>query len=419
MTEPHALVEHFFRHEYGRMVGLLTRALGVRHLELVEDVVQSALSRALQSWARQGVPSDPSAWLFRTAKNLATDALRRDATFGRIASELASQLTSQLDELKASGLSSHDVELTDESLRLLYLCCHASIPEESQIALALKIVGGFSVSEIASGLLVAPANIEKRITRAKSRLRDIGLELAELTNEQMHARRGAVLHTLYLMFNEGFSATSGDSPLRQDVCDEAMRLARMQLAQPTLGEDPAAAALLALMLLHAARFCTRVDDQQCIVLLADQDRAQWNWARVREGMDWMLRSARGETLTRYHVEAAIAWEHCRAANFADTDWHRVVQLYDRLWQLAPSAMVKLNRLIAQSYSSGVQRAIQALLEFSSEDRRQLRPWWDCAMAQLFQRADQTERAQSHWRDALALAKSTASRQLIEKQLVGR
>ncbi len=301
-SESADLVEHFFRHEYGRLVGVLTRSLGVRHLELVEDAVQMAMWRGLHCWSRQGVPSAPAAWLYRSARNWAIDALRREASFQKARESIGQ---SQADTACMS--LAEDAAIADESLRLLFLCCHPTIPAESQVALALKIVGGFSVGEIASGLLASPANIEKRITRAKTRLREVGEEIASLSVDAMQARLDAVLLVLYLMFNEGFSASQGESLLKRDVCDEAIRLNRMLIDHSLFSQSPAVAALLALMLMHSARFDTRLDADQCVVLLADQDRAAWDWSRVREAMHWMLVAARGERLSRYHIEVAIAW----------------------------------------------------------------------------------------------------------------
>ncbi len=324
-------------------------------------------------------PRAPAAWLQRAARNLAIDALRREAMFQNAMQTIAA------DSLDFDlPLPSDESEIDDEPLRLLFLCCQPSIPAESQIALALKIVGGFSVTEIASGLLASAANIEKRLTRAKSRLREVGEELATLSAQAMQARLDEVL-LLYLMFNEGFSASHGPSAIKRDVCDEAIRLTRMLVAHPAFDDIPSAAALLALMLMHSARFETRLDADECIVLLADQDRSAWNWSMVREAMHWMLVSARGDHLSRYHIEAAIAWEHCRAASLESTDWYRVSELYQLLMKVAPSSMVRLNAVIATSYRDSVAAALEQLLRLSEPDRKQLRPggtarWPSCCSA---------------------------------------
>ena len=281
MQDSSNLVEHCFRHEYGRLVALLTRALGVRNLELVEDAVQAALSKAIQSWGRSGVPSDPAAWLYRTARNLAVDALRRKQIEIRIASELGRE---DIGESEVNGLNATDIE--DASLRFLFLCCHPSVPLESSVALALKTVSGFSIEEVAAAFLITKSNAEKRITRAKQKLRESGIEIADLDPQSMETRLEAVQSTIYLMFSEGYSSSSGDIGLRKDLCDEAIRLARMLLAHERLA-NTVTAALLALMLMHAARFDARFDTRGAIVLLESQDRSRWHWSLVREAMEWM------------------------------------------------------------------------------------------------------------------------------------
>ncbi len=308
--DPQPLVEHYFRHEYGRLVALLTRHFGVRELGWVEDIVQAALTKALQSWAQRGLPDDPRAWLYRTARNLAIDAMRRQ----RIESKSRERLGLDSNDRSDEPLPIDPLEIGDEPLRLLFLCCHPSIPLASRIALALKMVGGFSLDEVANGLLITRSNAEKRITRAKETLRDIGTEIADLTHESIQSRIESVEGTIYLLFNEGYASSSGDHALRRDLCLEAIRLARMLNAYPWSAR-PHSAALMALMLLHAARMEARVKTDGTIVLLEDQDRTQWNWSWIREAMDWMARSTQADQLTRYHLESAIAWEHCRAPNF--------------------------------------------------------------------------------------------------------
>lgn len=410
MTEVHGMIEHFFRHEYGRLVAVLTRSLGVRHLELAEDVVQAAMSKALQSWSARGIPDDPAGWLYRTARNLAIDHLRREGKFQRHAIKIAA--TSLPNETEPVDL---DSGLCDDVLRMFFLCCHNSIPVPSQIALALKIVVGFSVTEIASALLTTVANVEKRISRAKERLREMELEISEMTPAEMTTRLEAVLLVVYLLFNNGFAATLGTSPICRDLCDEAIRIARMLVAHRNC-DTPDSRALLALLLMHSARFDARVDHNQCIVLLAAQERSAWNWPQIREAMQWMLASASGDRLSRYHIEAAIAWEHCRSESVADTDWSQVTHLYSLLTAVAPSAMVRLNLDIATSYSHGLDLGLSRLLSISDVDRRMLRPWWDCAVADLYYRQKKTELARSHWNDALLLASSHAQRELISRKL---
>src|SRR5436309_3340881 len=341
MSEPRALVEHFFRHEFGRLVAVLTRSLGVRRLDLVEDVVQAALEKALETWSRRGVPEDPAGWLYCTARNLAIDALRRERTHAQALPRLAEAAerdrrgqetgtergtrAERGDPRRALDVHFAD-EIGDEPLRLRFVCCHEAVPAESRVALALKTLCGFSTAEIARALLTTDANVQKRIERARDRLRELDLVFDTPAAAQLGARLDAVLAVVYLLFSQGCHVTHGDMPIRRDLCDDARRLARMRAAHP-VGDVPAVHALLALMCFHGARFDARVALDGAIVLLEEQDRSAWNWGDVREGMEWLARSAAGDELTRYHVEAGIAWEHCRAPTFAETDWRRIAELY--------------------------------------------------------------------------------------------
>ncbi len=415
MSSADQLIEHFFRHEYGRLLAILTRALGVRHFEIAEDAVQTAMSKALQSWSAQGVPTSPSAWLYRTARNLAIDRLRRANQESQVDSSILDSSMMDVQTVANDSADLSDGAIENDALRFLFLCCHASIPLESQIALALKSVGGFGVQEIASGLLSTKANIEKRLARAKERLRAVGQELASLTVSDMQDRLDAVLLVIYLIFNEGYASLSSATGLRQELCDEAIRQARI-LVQHSVGDHPATRALLALMLMHYGRMEERLDDRRCIVLLADQDRSRWNWPMIREAMDWMLRAAEGKCLSRYHIEAAIAWEHCRASDLATTDWARVHNLYQRLLSMVPNPMIRLNAALAISHLNGPAIALQQLLAMSEEDRRKLRPWWDCSVAQMHWDLAEYSTARSHLRDALALAGNDAQRELIGRKL---
>ncbi len=411
MNSPSQLVEHFFRHEYGRMVALLTSRMGAANLQLVEDSVQTAMSRALSNWPRHGVPENPSAWLYRCAANAAIDALRHQS---KVAQQ--SDLGTTVAEASCEDLHRRlDEHVGDETLRLLFLCCHPSLAAESRVALALRMVGGFSTAEVASGLLSTPVNVEKRITRAKEKLREHAAEIVDLDGQAVAERLESVQATVYLIFNEGFASSEGSAPIRQDLCDEAIRLTRMLASHPVCSQ-PSTAALLALLLLHSARLGERIDAGGSIILLADQDRTQWSWTKVREAMNWMAQSADGDQLSRYHIEAAIAWEHSRVQQFSNTDWKRILELYKMLQNRYPSPAVLLNLAIAASYAIDCQEGLQRLLAISDQQRKPLRPWWDCAMADLLHRNQQTKAAISHLRDALALATNSAQRAMIQSRL---
>jgi RNA polymerase sigma factor (sigma-70 family) len=419
MSEPRALVEHFFRHEFGRLVAVLTRSLGVRRLDLVEDVVQAALVQALETWSRRGVPEDPAGWLYRTARNLAIDALRRERIHARALPRLADDAarTSSLT-LRVRADEAHFAdEIGDEPLRLLFVCCHEAVPAESRVAIALRTLCGFSTAEIARALLTTDANVQKRIERARDRLRELDdkdVDFDTPAAAQLGARLDAVLAVVYLLFSQGCHVTHGDMPIRRDLCDEARRLARM-LAAHAVGDVPAVHALLALMYFHGARFDARVA-QGAIVLLEEQDRSAWNWSDVREGMAWFARSAAGDELTRYHVEAGIAWEHCRAPTFADTDWRRIAELYDTLERIAPSPLNSLNRAVAEAHLHGPQAGLERLAAVVPENVPTRYPGWHAVIGELHFRLGRHAAAQSAWREALRFTTARADREFLHRRL---
>jgi RNA polymerase sigma-70 factor (ECF subfamily) len=411
-------VEHFFRHEFGRLCALLTRSLGVRRLALVEDVVQAALVRALETWSRRGVPEDPAGWLYRTARNLAIDALRRERTHAQALPCLADAAGSG-DPRRAQDLSPLEAqfadEIGDEPLRLLFVCCHEEVPAESRVALALRTLCGFGTAEIARALLTTDVNVQKRIERARDRLRELDVDFDTPAAAQLRARLDAVLAVVYLLFGQGCYVTHDDMPIRRDLCDEARRLARMLAAHP-VSDVPAVYALLALMCFHGARFDARVARDGALVLLEEQDRSAWNWGDVREGMAWLARSAAGEEVTRYHVEAGIAWEHCRAATFADTDWRRIAELYDTLDRIAPSPLHSLNRAVAEAYLHGPQAGLDRLAAVPPEDVPARYPGWHTVIGELHFRLGRHSAAECAWQEALRLTTARADREFLRRRL---
>jgi RNA polymerase sigma-70 factor (ECF subfamily) len=421
MSEPRALVEHFFRHEFGRLCAVLTRSLGVRRLDLVDDVVQAALVQALETWSRRGVPEDPAGWLYRTARNLAIDGLRRERTHAQATSRLGHDARQQAEdaERESSPPEAHFAdEIGDEPLRLLFVCCHEAVPAESRVALALRTLCGFSTEEIARALLTTGGNVQKRIERARDRLRELGepdVDFDTPAAAQLGARLDAVLAVIYLLFSQGCHVTHGDMPIRRDLCDEARRLARMLAAHP-VGDVPALYALLALMCFHGARFDARVGLDGAIVLLEEQDRSAWNWSDVREGMAWLARSAAGDELTRYHVEAGIAWEHCRAPTFADTDWRRIAELYDTLDCIAPSPLHSLNRAVAEAYLYGPQAGLDRLAAVPPESVPARYPGWHAVIGELHFRLGRHSAAERFWREALRFTTARADREFLRRRL---
>ncbi len=351
------LVEHLFRQEAGKMVASLTGIFGLEHLSLAEDVVQGALARALQTWPFYGVPRNPSAWLMRTARNLALDVVRREKVFREKQPEIVS-LMDRPGVAPDEALFT-EAEIADDRLRMMFVCCHPVIPLEAQIALALSTLCGFSVAEIAHAFLVSEPAMAKRLTRARQRIREAKVPFEIPGPEELPRRLDGVLKSLYLLFNEGYKASSGQTLLREEMCREALRLAVL-LAQHSAGNQPRAHALLALMLLNMARFATRVDPAGNLLRLQEQDRRRWDQELLARGMFHLAQSAAGETLSAYHLEAAIAACHCAASDYSATDWPRILALYDRLLEFENSPVVALNRAVALANVHGPETGLAAL-----------------------------------------------------------
>ena len=341
------------------MVAWLTHVFGPEHLELAEEVVQDALVKALQQWPYSGVPDNPSAWLLRVAKNGALDVLRRHTAFRERAPQIITELTRRFDSSEPAHWA-----VEDDELRMVFMCCHPSLPPDARVALSLKIVGGFSVAEIARAFLVTDATISQRIVRAKRTLRErqVGLELPH--GWDLHERLESVLEVIYLMFNEGYKAHSGDDLIRLDLCSEALRLARLVADSPVA--SPAAHALVALVAFQAARLPARIDGAGELVLLEDQDRALWDRRLVAVGFEELDRSSQGPEMTTYHVQAAIAAVHASAATSDATRWPEILSLYDDLLSLNPSPVVALNRAVALSRVAGVRAALDVVAQLESD-----------------------------------------------------
>jgi RNA polymerase sigma-70 factor (ECF subfamily) len=414
-TDAAALVDHLFRRQAGQMVATLTRALGSRHLALAEDAVQDALMTALQQWPFRGVPDSPQAWLYQVARNRALDRLRH----GRIVAGKEPDLTreSATVELPAAAplLKGELPPMDDDQLGLLFLTCHPSLPAEARVALALKLAGGFSVGEIARAFLSQESTIAQRLVRAKRALRDEDVGFGMPDPGDLGKRVDSVIDALYLMFNEGYAATSGDQLVRDDVAFEAIRLTRMLAAHPATA-SPRVWALLALMLLHAARFPARVDSEGTLFLLRDQDRALWDRALIAEGLVALDRSASGDTISALHLEAGIAACHAAAPSWASTDWREIAGLYDELLALTQSPVVAVNRAIAVSRLDGPLSGLAALEAIDNLPALARYPLLPAIQAELWREAGDVDRAAACYRAALGLARSTPEQRWLTSRL---
>jgi RNA polymerase sigma factor (sigma-70 family) len=394
MTAPE-LPQHWFRRELGRLVSILSRRFGFHRMELCEDAAQTALLQATQSWS-SGLPDDPGAWVYRVAHNYVLDELRREKRAERYLAEVRPDYAQQ--------------EIHDDVLRLLFVCADPAIPPESQLVLALKTLCGFSIQEIALRLFQSEDAVNKRLQRARARLREHA-ELQSLDPERLRS----VLHMLYLLFNEGYSSAQPDRVIRRELCDEALRLALM------LREDPAGAlpetdALIALICFHAARFDARVDGMGGLLLLEEQDRALWDRDLVERGVEHLARSARGEAVSRYHVEAGIAAEHCLAPSYADTNWREIVRLYEVLERIAPSPLNVLNRAIALAEWRGPDAGLAALEAIEVPGWLRDYYLWDATLGELHRRRGDRARAVAHTKRAAAAAPTNPEKALLERRL---
>jgi RNA polymerase sigma factor (sigma-70 family) len=409
MEQPE-LIPHLFRTEFRKIVAVLCRNFGLDKLEMAEDIAGETFLAAMETWPYQGVPPSPVGWLHTVARNKAISLLRRNNNFrGKVAPELLKE-SEGLDLLPEIDLS--DVHIRDSQLRMIFAVCHPSIPPESQVALALRILCGFSAGEIALAFLTNPETISKRIYRAKEKLRDGKVTLDLPHGQAMGERLGSVLTTLYLLFNEGYHSVSGHLPFRQELCEEAMRLTQLLLEEPETCR-PEVQALYALMCFHSSRFAARSSETGDPVMLTDQDPSLWDPQLITRG-SWYLREAsRGAHLSKYHLEAAIAYWHAQP-DAGEGKWAQILPLFDRLVEQDGSPVVALNRLYALAMVKGKAAALREAVQLDLPAN----PYHHSLLAWLLEGTDD-EKAASHLERALELARNPADRQALMKRMEER
>ena len=407
------LVEHLFRHESAKMIATLTRIFGIEHLSLAEDVVQEALSRALETWPYRGIPEKPSAWIMRASRNLALDVIRRQKSFRAKEAEIARLMEHDGSASETAALSEH--EIADDRLRMMFVCCHPVIPSEAQVALALKTLCGFSVAEISHAFLTTEAAIAKRLTRAKQRIEEARVPFEIPTGDELARRLDSVLQSLYLLFNEGYKASSGEKLVRGELCEEAIRLTEL-LAQHPAGNHPKTHALLALMLFNAARLAAREDDRGNLLRLEEQDRTRWDQAMIARGMSHLRESAAGGVVSEYHLQAGIAACHATAKDYQSTDWARILSLYDRLMEFDDSTVVALNRAVAVAKLHGPKTGLEAVRAI--RDGKKLDSYYllYAVIGELEMRLNNREAAVQEFRKAFELAETKSERAFLLKRL---
>jgi len=410
VSQVQATLDHLFRRESGRIVAYLTRFFGPDHLDLAESAVQDALIKAIQTWPIQGIPDNPAAWILQVAKNAAIDSIRG----GKF---LAHDSVESLEATMADeGIAEEFVnEIRDDQLKLMFICCHPILPREARIALTLKTVCGFSVPEIAKAFLAKEETIAQRLVRAKQKIAESQVKFEVPNPDELESRLQSVLEVLYLVFNEGYSATEGTSLIRRDLCEEAIFRTQV-LAEHPICRRPQIYALLALMHFQVSRFNSRLDSEGELLLLEEQDRSLWDQEHIGLGLKLLELSAEGEELTDYHLQAGIASCHATAKSFEDTQWERILSYYDLLLIKDHSPIVALNRAVAIAMIHGPAAGLDEIELI--KDLPPLKSYYllPATMAELNRRLGKMAEAKALYQKALALVGTEPEKRLIEKRI---
>ncbi|MBC7868330.1 MAG: RNA polymerase subunit sigma [Gloeobacteraceae cyanobacterium ES-bin-316] len=401
------LIPHLFRTEFRKIVSVLSKLFGLQHIEIAEDITSETFLLATETWGKKGLPENPTAWLYTVAKNKTKDYLKRNQLFTeKIAVDL---------KYAVAGFSEMEIDLSlknisDSQLQMMFAICHPIIPEEAQIGLSLRILCGFGIDEIADAFLSNKETINKRLFRAKEKLRVEKVSMEFPSPAELENRLDAVLKTLYLLFNEGYYSASQNISLRKDLCLEALRLAFL-LTENKNTNSASVNALLALMCFHASRFEARLGDAGEIILYEDQDRSLWNKELVEKGEAYLAKAAIGNKLTKFHLEAAIAYWHTQPDN-SKSKWQKILQLYNLLLQIEYSPMTALNRTFALAKADSYEKAISEALKLRLENNH----LYFALLGELYNSVDKVS-AKKYFSQAISLARTERDKNLLSKKLL--
>lgn len=404
--ENQELIPHLFRTEYRKITSVLGRAFGLQHIEIAQDIASDTFLLASETWGIKGVPDNPVAWLYTVARNKARDYLRRDKLFRDKISARVGYDSEGSEEIE---IDLSEENIADSQLQMMFALSHPSIPVEAQIGLSLNILCGFGINEIATAFLTNKETIAKRLYRAREKLREHGVKMEFPGTQEVDNRLEAVMRTLYLLFNEGYYAAGRDVTLRKDVCVEAMWLTRLMTENPVTDKPPVSA-LLALMCFHASRFEARINPQGESVLYDDQDDKLWDNALIARGEYYLNRSSVGDRLSKYHLEAAIAYWHTIKSDTPEK-WQHILQYYNQLLIIEYSPIAALNRTYALSKVKGKTEAIREAEKLSLSENH----LYHSLLGALYSGIDNT-RAVTHFQTALSKAKSKADRQVLQMKI---
>ena len=409
------VVAHFFRHEYGKTVSYLTRKFGATHIERIEDAVQEALIKAMNTWGYQSTPQNPSSWILRVAANYMIDLLRRDK---KVSFQDATVLTDAREGVLSSTHTQQitlDTELKDDQLRMIFACCHPALPVESQIMLTLKLLCGFGNAEIADALLKKEDAVAKALTRARKKFKDEIGSLDVPVEMGLRSRLLIVLKIIYLLFNEGYSPNYGEELIKKDLCMEAIRLGEM-LLENDYCKQPEVHALVALMYLHTARFDARVDAKGALVTLEQQDRSCWDQELIAQGAYHLDKAMQPGAFSDYHIQAGIAYTHAIATSFADTDWTHILELYDLQLRHIYSPIVALNRIVAYSRVHGAKKAYSEIKKLDKEKLLETKHLYYAIKAEILSELEAYGKAKVSLEKALNLTQNQVEKKHLQKQL---